>query len=69
MMHVLLDTNVVLDVLLKRAPWVTESMAVWQANDEGRIVGNVLASAITDIFYIAVGTVPIHRQCRRSLGF
>ena len=52
-MRVLFDTNVVLDVLLKRAPWVTESAAVWHASDEGRITGYVLASVLTDIFYIA----------------
>lgn len=52
-MHILFDINVVLDVLLDRKPWVTEATAVWQANDEGRIVGYILASAMTDIFYIA----------------
>ena len=52
-MHILFDINVVLDVLLKRKPWVTEAIAVWQANDEGRIVGYILASAMTDIFYLA----------------
>lgn len=52
-MRVLFDTNIVLDVLLKLEPWVTESMAVWQANDGGQIAGYVLASAITDIFYVA----------------
>ena len=52
-MHILFDINVVLDVLLKRKPWVTEATAVWQANDEGQIVGYILASAMTDIFYIA----------------
>jgi predicted nucleic acid-binding protein len=51
-MRVLLDTNVLLDVLLRRDPWVAESSAVWQANDEGRIVGHVMACAIADIFYI-----------------
>jgi predicted nucleic acid-binding protein len=52
-MRVLLDTNVLLDVLLKRDPWVTECSAVWQAHDEGQVVGHVMACAITDIFYIA----------------
>ena len=52
-MRVLFDTNVLLDVLLNRDPWVTESSAVWQANDEGQIVGHITACAITDIFYIA----------------
>lgn len=52
-MRVLLDTNVVLDVLLQREPWVKESKAIWQASDEGRIIAYILASALTDIFYIA----------------
>ena len=52
-MHILFDINVVLDVLLKRKPWVTEAVAVWRANDEGQIVGYISASAMTDIFYIA----------------
>jgi predicted nucleic acid-binding protein len=51
--QILLDTNVLLDVLLKRDPWVTESSAVWQAHDDGRIVGFVMACALADIFYIA----------------
>jgi predicted nucleic acid-binding protein len=52
-MRVLLDTNVLLDVLLKRDPWVTEASAVWQAHDEGQVFGHVMACAIADIFYIA----------------
>jgi predicted nucleic acid-binding protein len=52
-MHILFDINIVLDVLLKRKPWVTEAIAVWRANDEGQIIGYILASAMTDIFYIA----------------
>lgn len=35
-MRVLLDTNVVLDVLLNRQPWVKDASAIWQANDDGR---------------------------------
>lgn len=52
-MRILLDTNVVLDVLLKRQPWVVEASAIWQANDDGRLVGHLMASALTDIFYVA----------------
>lgn len=52
-MKVLLDTNVVLDVLLEREPFLADSKAVWQACDDGRIQGYVLASAVTDIYYIA----------------
>lgn len=52
-MRILLDTNIVLDVLLNREPWVAEATALWQAIDDGRVVGYITASTITDIFYIA----------------
>ena len=52
-MRILVDTNVILDVLLNRDPWVAQSSAVWQANDEGRIVGCIMACAVADVFYIA----------------
>lgn len=52
-MKVLLDTNVVLDVLLAREPFLADSKAVWQACDDGRLNGYILASAVTDIYYIA----------------
>jgi predicted nucleic acid-binding protein len=51
--NVLIDTNIVLDVLLKRMPWLAESQQIWQACDDGRLTGYLLASTITDIFYIA----------------
>jgi predicted nucleic acid-binding protein len=52
-MNVLLDTNIVLDVLLKREPWVLDSQRIWHACDEQRIQGYLIASTLTDIFYIA----------------
>ena len=51
-MHVLFDTSVVLDVLLRREPWRVESSAVWHAIDDGRINGWLTASSLTDIYYI-----------------
>ena len=52
-LRVLLDTNVVLDVLLKRDPWLTDSQAVWQAADDQQLTAYLPASAVTDIFYVA----------------
>jgi predicted nucleic acid-binding protein len=52
-MRILFDTNVLLDVLLKRDPWVEQSSSAWQANDEGQIVGYITACAIADVYYIA----------------
>jgi predicted nucleic acid-binding protein len=53
MIRVLFDTNIILDVLLNREPWVGKSEEIWRANDERRISGYIVASAFTDIFYIA----------------
>lgn len=52
-MKVLLDTNIVLDVLLDRAPFVNDSSAIWDACDSDILVGFLPASTLTDIFYIA----------------
>ena len=50
--NVPLDTNVILDVLAARQPWVTESQAVWDACDDGRLGGYVAAFTLPTIFYI-----------------
>ena len=52
-LRVLLDTNVILDVLLQRQPWVNEAAEIWQAVDEGRVAAFLPASALTDIYYVA----------------
>jgi predicted nucleic acid-binding protein len=52
-MRVLVDTNIILDVLLKREPWAAAAAAVWRLCSEKKIVGYVSASAFTDIYYIA----------------
>ncbi len=53
MRRVLLDTNVVLDFLLDRAPFADAATALWQANEDGRL--EVYVSVITpvNVFYIA----------------
>ncbi len=52
-MKILLDTNVILDVLLNRQPFVLNAQRVWQACEEGRIDGYVAATSITNIHYLA----------------
>jgi predicted nucleic acid-binding protein len=51
-LRVLLDTNVVLDVLLRRSPWLTEAESIWQASQDGRLETCITASALIDIYYI-----------------
>lgn len=53
MTRALLDTNVILDVLLKRGEWLADAEAVRQANLGGRLEGCITASSLTDIYYLA----------------
>lgn len=52
-MKLLIDTNVVLDVLLQREPFCRTATAVLNLTQRDDVREYVLASAITDIYYIA----------------
>lgn len=52
-MRVLVDTNIVLDFLLQREPFFQDAELLFQAIDIGEIVGYVIATTLTDIFYIS----------------
>jgi predicted nucleic acid-binding protein len=51
--RVLLDTNIVLDYLLERDPFLQDAEALFDAIDSGKVIGCVTATTLTDIFYIA----------------
>ena len=51
-MKVLLDLNIILDVFLNRAPWVTDSAAIWDAHRAGELVAHVVAFAVPTVFYV-----------------
>jgi predicted nucleic acid-binding protein len=52
-MRALLDTDVVLDALLRRAAFVVDSYALWQACAAGRLEGWISAITPVNVFYIA----------------
>lgn len=52
-MKILTDTNIVLDVILKREPFYTMSMDVLRLAQREDIQEYVSASAITDIYYLS----------------
>ena len=52
-MRALLDTNVVLDVLLRRAPWLAQAEPLWEASQAGALESCISASSLTDIYYIS----------------
>jgi predicted nucleic acid-binding protein len=51
-MKVLIDTNIVLDILLAREPFLESAMKIIQMVDNGKIQVYVTANSITDIIYI-----------------
>lgn len=51
-MKVLIDTNVVLDLLLEREPFVEHSIALFEHIERGDLAGYIAATTITNIFYI-----------------
>lgn len=53
MMRVLIDTDVVLDLMLKRAAFFADAFEVWKAGDEGRYERYVAAMTPVNAFYIA----------------
>lgn len=52
MKRILFDTNVVLDVLLDRQPYVEASAAAWAAVETGLSEGMLAAHAVTTIHYL-----------------
>jgi predicted nucleic acid-binding protein len=58
MMRILLDTNIVLDVLLDRQPFVDDSRRVWDAADQGAFEACVAGFTLPTIHYI----------CKRHAG-
>lgn len=51
-MKIMCDTNVILDVLLEREPFVNDSCKVLSLCEEHRIDGFVSASSVMDIYYL-----------------
>lgn len=56
-MKLLLDTNVVLDVLLDRKPFVADSARVFAAVETGRLEGSLCATTITTLHYLVARTL------------
>ncbi|MEM9152393.1 MAG: PIN domain-containing protein [Cyanobacteria bacterium P01_F01_bin.3] len=51
-MKVLFDTNVLLDALLERQPFVKDAAFLIEATETGKIEGFISATTITDIHYL-----------------
>ena len=52
MIKVLLDTNIILDILLKRIEFYKESIKILKLSENKEIIGCLTATTITDIYYL-----------------
>lgn len=52
-MKVFFDTNVLLDVLLRREPFLTDSRRVWSLAERGKAVGMLSVLTLPSIYYLA----------------
>lgn len=53
MTKVLFDTNIILDIALKRESFFEDAFKLFSLIDQKKIIGNITASTITDIYYIS----------------
>ena len=70
-MRILFDTNVVLDVLLDRAPFVEVGANLFSRVELGDVIGYVGATTVTTVHYLAtkvVGAARAHDVVERLLG-
>jgi predicted nucleic acid-binding protein len=49
---ILVDTNIVLDLLLEREPFVENAILIFEQIEQGKLEGYIAATTITNIFYI-----------------
>lgn len=53
MIRFLCDTNVVLDFLLRREPWIAEARQLWRLHRNNRVEACITATTLTDVFYVS----------------
>lgn len=68
-MRVIVDTNVVLDVLLARLPFVKPAASVFALVEQSKIAASLCATTLTTVDYLLVQSLPLAqaRQIIRDL--
>jgi predicted nucleic acid-binding protein len=56
-MKLLYDTNVILDITLRREPYYQDAARIAVLSEKGIMQGYISASAITDIYYVTHKTI------------
>ena len=66
-MSIVFDTNVILDVLLKRQPFAAVAVRLVAAVERGELIGLVAATTVTTIYYLTAKALGEPRA-RREMG-
>jgi len=66
-MKLLIDTNIILDALMRREPWAESAQAIMLAVAKEKVEGCVTASSFTDIHYILRRQIKNNEQTRQAL--
>ncbi len=53
MKRILFDTNIILDIALKRNPFFNDAFKLFELIDEKKITGSITATTVTDIYFIS----------------
>ena len=70
-MKALLDTNIVLDLLMDRAPFADAAVELFSLVEQGTITGYLSGTSITTVFYLAskvVGPERAQEEVRKLLS-
>ena len=59
-MKVLFDTNIILDLLLERKPFVNQAQALFEQVESGKIEGYIGATTVTTLDYLIAKSLSIH---------
>lgn len=65
-MRVIVDTNVVLDVLLARKPFVSAAVQLFGLIERGQVEGMLCATSVTTLDYLLTQSLP-RAACRETL--
>ena len=68
-MRLMIDTNILLDVLVKREPFYEASREVLRLCEEKKVQGFLSASAATDIFYLVRRHLHSTESAYKCLGY
>ena len=66
-MKLLIGTNIILDALMKREPWVESAAALLFAVAEQKMQGCITASTFTDIYYLLRKRIGSKEQAKQAL--